>query len=145
MTDFSVIFGRIFDDFGFEKPKKDDSGQEPVVKQWDVKKGGEYSIPYDIGFKNEKHIAAVKAALNLIQEETCLNFRVRKKGDADYIHFTDLGGCWSYVGRNGGKQPVSLGRGCKTAGKVSHETMHALGFIHEHQREDRDLYVQVKI
>ena len=61
---------------------KDDSGQEPVVKQWDVKKGGEYSIPYDISFKNEKHIAAVKAALNLIQEETCLNFRVRKKGRA---------------------------------------------------------------
>ena len=38
---------------------------------------------------------------------------------------------------------VSLGTGCKTAGKVSHETMHALGFIHEHQREDRDDYIKV--
>ena len=118
--------------------RTDDTNQEPVVKQWDRR-----SIPYDIGFTNKKHIAAIKSALELLERETCLNFRQRKKNDADYIHFTDLGGCWSYVGRNGGKQPVSLGTGCKTSGKVSHETMHALGFIHEHQREDRDEYIKV--
>ena len=83
----------------------DDTNQEPVVKQWNSKRNDRYSIPYDISFSNAKHIAAVKSALRLIEDETCLNFRTRKKSDFDYIHFTDLGGCWSYVGRNGGKQP----------------------------------------
>lgn len=51
--------------------------------------------------------------------------------------------CESYIGRKGGKQLLSLGRGCKNRGKVTHELMHALGFFHEHTRPDRDKFVKI--
>ena len=76
----------------------------------------------------------------MIQSETCLEFteidRNSYEKPEDYLKYTDLGGCWSYVGKTGGKQVISLGAGCKELGKAAHETMHALGFIHEHQSLD---------
>ena len=73
---------------------------------------------------------------------TCLRFRLRIK-EENFLSFVDLGGCWSYVGKVGGKQMVSLGKGCKTKGKATHEILHAIGFVHEHQRPGRDEFIQV--
>lgn len=52
--------------------------------------------------------------------------------------------CWSYVGRIGGKQEVSLNvYGCVYHGVIQHELLHALGFHHEHTRSDRDEFVKI--
>jgi len=48
------------------------------------------------------------------------------------------------VGKAGGKQTVLIGKDCTVIGTVLHETMHALGIIHEHSRPDRDEHVKVK-
>lgn len=51
----------------------------------------------------------------------------------------------SFVGRQGGGQPINLNQSCGGLfGHALHEVMHALGFLHEHERSDRDAYVAVK-
>ncbi|KTG31929.1 hypothetical protein cypCar_00001271, partial [Cyprinus carpio] len=52
--------------------------------------------------------------------------------------------CYSYVGRQGYSQTVSLARnGCLYHSTVQHELLHALGFNHEQTRSDRDNHIQV--
>ena len=61
---------------------------------------------------------------------------------------TDL--CSSKVGRVGGAQAVTLGRACLTTGteeeilgRVQHEILHAVGFLHEMNRPDRDSHIKL--
>ena len=57
-----------------------------------------------------------------------------------YISFCS---CFSYIGRLGGKQTLSLVNGCLVERVIIHEFVHALGFFHEQSRPDRDTYIQV--
>lgn len=50
--------------------------------------------------------------------------------------------CLSYVGKMGGKQPVWISPDCQPA-DIAHEILHALGFVHEQNRTDRDNYIDV--
>jgi hypothetical protein len=61
----------------------------------------------------------------------------------NWVRFTDAGGCWSFVGMQGGQQTISLGAGCST-GNAIHEIGHAVGLWHEQSREDRDLFVTIQ-
>jgi len=66
--------------------------------------------------------------------------------EEDYIAFTSKTlGCYSYVGRLGGRQELNLqSPDClKKVGVPLHEMMHVLGFFHEQNRPERNSYVQV--
>ena len=54
-------------------------------------------------------------------------------------------GCSSYVGRHFKHQMLSLANRCEGSYIPLHEAMHALGWLHEQQRPDRDQYVKVSL
>ncbi|KAK5974026.1 Astacin [Trichostrongylus colubriformis] len=61
-----------------------------------------------------KHTKRVfRLAVKQWQEATCIDFFEKKhrKGN-DSIEVVEEDGCWSLIGRAGGKQPLSLGNGC---------------------------------
>ncbi|KAJ2987006.1 hypothetical protein HDV02_006405, partial [Globomyces sp. JEL0801] len=60
----------------------------------------------------------------------------------NHVEMVDSDGCWSSVGMNGGKQTLGLSVNCRL-GAARHELAHALGFIHEQCRPDRDNYIDI--
>ncbi|XP_078110462.1 hatching enzyme 1.2-like [Sander vitreus] len=101
-------------------------------------------VPITIG--PEYTIAELNIIINSLltfHQYTCIRF-VWRTTQQDYLSFFSGTGCWSYVGRQGGVQQVSLLKnGCLYTSTVQHEVLHALGFHHEHVRSDRDTYVSI--
>ncbi|XP_065061444.1 zinc metalloproteinase nas-13-like [Rhopilema esculentum] len=92
---------------------------------------------------------AILDAIRDFEDYTCLVF-VENSAVKHYITFKKDTGCWSYVGRlpeyyvdQGWEQTLSIGDGCEYKGTAIHEIMHAIGFFHEHSRNDRDQFVKV--
>ncbi|CEF60175.2 Astacin-like metalloendopeptidase [Strongyloides ratti] len=73
---------------------------------------------------------------------TCIRF-VKRTNEKDYLNIIKGYGCYSQVGRTGGKQEISLGRGCLFHEIIIHELMHSLGFWHEHSRFDRNDHIKI--
>ena len=46
-----------------------------------------------------------------------------------YVSYAFCFSCWSYVGRIGGAQSISLGDGCHSSATIEHEIGHAIGNI----------------
>jgi len=101
-------------------------------------------IPFEFayGFTADQQ-SKITTWLQDFGDNTCLKVQPRN-GESDYISIIpNGGGCWSYVGRNGGEQQISLASGCVYRSTAVHEFMHAAGFWHEQSRADRDDYIQV--
>lgn len=65
------------------------------------------------------------------------------QGEENVLVFsTGKTGCKSYLGKIGGKQPIWISPDCGVT-EIAHEIMHALGFIHEQNRTDRESFVRV--
>ncbi|CAK6976975.1 high choriolytic enzyme 1-like [Scomber scombrus] len=109
-------------------------------------KSGRYvTVPYTISSQystNERNF--IIRTLQSFHRSTCVRFQMRASRHRDYLRFFSGSGCWSYLGRQGGQQRVSLMRnGCLYTSTVQHEVLHALGFHHEQVRSDRDRYVNI--
>ncbi|CAL8095466.1 unnamed protein product [Orchesella dallaii] len=101
-------------------------------------------VPYIISSQfDENGRSTIARAIMEYHQQTCISFKPRSN-ELDYIMFrTGGGGCSSPVGRVGGEQFVSLGKGCVYTGIIMHELLHAVGFWHEQSRWDRDDHVQI--
>jgi hypothetical protein len=81
-------------------------------------------------------------ALRILERFTCIKF-TNYTDQQNSIEVYRGPGCFSNVGKTGGKQYLSLGNGCVYVGTVMHEFMHALGFYHEQSRTDRDDFIYI--
>jgi astacin (peptidase family M12A)/peptidase inhibitor family I36 len=99
-------------------------------------------IPYVIdGAASAETRSAFEGAKADYHAKTSIRF-VARTNQADYVRIITSDGCWSYVGKIGGKQDLSLGSGCGV-NPARHELGHAVGLAHEQVRQDRDSWVTV--
>ncbi|XP_010778758.1 high choriolytic enzyme 1-like [Notothenia coriiceps] len=111
---------------------------------WKKGSNGLVTIPFTTSSQftslERQKIAYAKRAFNSF---TCLHF-VPGQSQYDYISIENKGGCYSHLGRMGGRQVLSLNRrGCVYHGTIQHKINHALGFQHEQTRSDRDPHVRI--
>lgn len=105
-------------------------------------------VPYEIdmtaGFSIVSDIYNIKEAMRQIENFTCITFIERNATEhKDYIIFTERKcGCCAYVGKKSGPQTIGV-KYCDQH-SIIHELGHVIGFRHEHQRPDRDEYVEIK-
>ncbi|XP_062326613.1 hatching enzyme 1.2-like isoform X3 [Osmerus eperlanus] len=112
---------------------------------WGKSTDGKVYIPYAISNQySSRERSIIERGLESFSSFSCIRFRPRQNGDRDYLSIQSKKGCYSFVGRRGNAQELSLARsGCLYHGTVQHELLHALGFNHEQTRSDRDNHIRV--
>lgn len=111
---------------------------------WRKASNGMVVIPYTISsqftsWEAQKMVNAMRG----FHGSTCIRF-VPRRNEYDFISIESRGGCFSALGRSGGRQVVSINKqGCMYHGIIQHEMNHALGFQHEQTRSDRDGFVRI--
>ncbi|XP_057696045.1 low choriolytic enzyme-like [Corythoichthys intestinalis] len=112
--------------------------------RWPKASDGLVYVPYRISQQySARQRATIMNGLESFAESTCIRFTPRN-GQEDFVDIKSRTGCYSFVGRRGGGQDVSLSRqGCVFRHIIQHELLHALGFNHEQTRSDRDQHVRI--
>lgn len=88
----------------------------------------------------------IESAIQEIHKHTCVRFIPRTGRETAFVRITNShSGCWSSVGRTGSLQEINLQTpACaRQVGTIVHELTHAIGFLHEQNREDRDEYIRI--
>ncbi|XP_074812772.1 astacin-like metalloendopeptidase [Natator depressus] len=111
---------------------------------WPKSRDGLVSVPVNVS--TEFSVAErtwIAEAMQEFATLTCVQF-INRTTETNYISVVPGKSCWSHFGKIGGMQQVGLMKtGCMSKGAIQHEMNHALGFLHEQARSDRDNYVKI--
>ncbi|MFG0257405.1 MAG: M12 family metallopeptidase, partial [Phycisphaerales bacterium JB043] len=97
-------------------------------------------VPYVLDVSSTRAKLA-RAAMDEIEWVSNVRF-VERTTEPNYIRVRNSTGNSAHVGMIGGEQFVNI-RSWNTHGTIIHELLHSLSFWHEHQRPDRDTFVEV--
>lgn len=103
------------------------------------------TVFYDVDKSvDEKGKEVVIAAMNYIQNVSCVRFQLREEATQHYVLIKSGKACSSKVGmrREGAQWMIVDGDLCST-GSIIHELLHTLGFLHMHTANDRDEYIDI--
>lgn len=115
-------------------------------------------VPYELDSTVSAALRGeIAEAIQVYNAVPGLLLRPRTTGDRDWVRFrvvSQPGAAWlglSFVGRKRGEQTIDFNQAYLATTSLSflqstalHEIGHALGLVHEHQRPDRDAYVEVR-
>ena len=120
---------------------------------WPANDAGQHVVNYIIDDSvGNCERSTVTVALSVLAQNSCIKFNpisqslyLASGGKDPALHITDSGtGCFASLGyQSPGENLVNIGAGCVNVGTVLHLVMHSLGMLHEHQRSDRDNYVEI--
>lgn len=112
---------------------------------WPKFTDGKVYIPYRIQHQfTSREKAVIERALQSFSSFSCIRFRPTIASGGDWISIESHKGCYTTMGRLGGKQLLSLSRqGCVYHHIIQHELLHVLGFNHEQVRSDRDKHIKI--
>ncbi|XP_056463723.1 hatching enzyme 1.2-like [Gadus chalcogrammus] len=111
---------------------------------WPRATNGKVYVPFRISNQySARERNTIMQALASFASSTCIRF-IPLDRQRDFVNIQSRSGCFSFVGRRGRAQVVSLSRqGCVFESVIQHELLHALGFNHEQSRSDRDSNVRI--
>merc|ERR1719204_2863358 len=89
----------------------------------------------------------VKNAMDYINSKVpCITFHPKVPFTKNWVEIYEGGDtCSSEYGKRGGKQDINLNSACFESGIKTpvHELLHTLGFVHEHNRPDRNRHISI--
>ncbi|CEF66239.2 Astacin-like metalloendopeptidase [Strongyloides ratti] len=102
-------------------------------------------IPFQIWGGDFNFQNLIRRGIKMWEAETCLRFKENMQAQDAIRYVLERGdSCFTeFIGRNGGFQDIIIGSECAEEYVVAHETGHALGFWHTHQRPDREKYISI--
>merc|ERR1712110_644841 len=120
------------------------------AKKWPKDSDGYVRIPYKIDARFGKSTRADIARVVLeFKGKTCVRLVPWNGQERNYIIYANeyddfVAPCSSPTGMQYYVNSIRLGNGAGCNwGVILHETMHSLGFFHEHTRQDRDDYIKI--
>ncbi|XP_029353600.1 low choriolytic enzyme-like [Echeneis naucrates] len=140
LDDPLVLFGDIAVPTGFQNA-------DPCTFRgclWPKSRDGNVYVPYRISNQySQRERNTIVQGLRSFASSTCIRFTPLNR-QRDFLDIQSRSGCFSFVGRRGSGQTLSLQRqGCIFRSIIQHEVLHALGFNHEQTRSDRDQHVRI--
>ncbi len=127
-----VLLGKPLEDFQGQRGRYD----APQPRTWE-----NAEIPYIIS-PDLPQPERIEKALGYFRQNTPVRFVPYQNQKDGIIFESGQKDCYSFIGKIGGLQPIHLSPQCQPQ-QIMHELMHALGFVHEQSRSDREQFVEI--